>query len=513
LCLAPFGLVPEGARLERLEVRAGRLDEAVGAVSPSVFLPVPHDLCPAGALELSFDTIKSFHPDLLVKKNPYLNTLLEVKNYLDDAIARGLPPGDIHARLSQYRGLPFELGAVEPLPATGHAGGLVDDILSMVAAPAAAETKPSSPGRPQAWLAEVETIMAKLFSHIFASPELRTYESSWRGLELLLRETAGKPSLRVSIAAVSLAALETGLDQLRDELISDPPSLLLVDLEWDNSPRAMELLQRLAGLGETLLTPVVTALSPRFFHPEGWDGFQKLSYLPHLLDEAPWAKWRHLRRQGSAHWLTAVVNRLRLRCRYSRELPVRLVTFEEPYYLWTGPVWAVGALAAQRVAASGWPTRLAEHQSVHLSALAPAADKDMVRITEMDFPEERVHQLSEIGVVPVLASARRDAVFLPRAITVAGGSLGYQLALGRMIALALWCRDHAGEAAGPEEVEKELMTAFGQYFSLVGPQPPADLEINVSEQGPGRPMLVSIAFTLPAQVMPEGARIELSLNW
>jgi hypothetical protein len=90
-------------------------------------------------------------------------------------------------------------------------------------------------------------------------------------LHLLLRQVnAGESDIRIEIAPVSDDSLNDTLAALAADMIDALPSLILVDLPFDSSPRNLELLEKIAQFSETLLVPAITWIRPEFFHIDSW---------------------------------------------------------------------------------------------------------------------------------------------------------------------------------------------------------------------------------------------------
>ena len=87
-------------------------------------------------------------------------------------------------------------------------------------------------------------------------------ESVWQGIEYLLRQGMGNGEMSLEIIPVS----QDTLDDLMTHLIEHLPSLILVDLPLDNSPRSLGLLEKIALFSETLLVPTLCWITPQFFY-------------------------------------------------------------------------------------------------------------------------------------------------------------------------------------------------------------------------------------------------------
>lgn len=506
LALAPFNPVPESSyRPQIVTVVEEGLDQAFSEIGPSLSIPVPQHLCPEGRVDLHIRSMKDFHPDGLVQATPFLKNISEALAYIKEAAGAGAE--EIYQRLKDWPDLPIEI-SYEPGEKRQAGSGTVDNILSMVASPGGGS---GGSGSPQAWASSLTEALEQCVWHIFNSDVFRTHESAWRGAEFMLKRAR---HVRLKLVSVSAAVLEDVLDHLQEELMDDPPSLILVDLGLDSSTRGLDLLDRIAALGESMLAPVFAWIGQGFFHLSKWSEFSKLSYIPHFLDEASFAKWRRLCGLPAANWMGVLMNRFLARHPYGPENKPRTLSLEEPGPLWIGPVWALGALMGMRVKETGWPTRFSEYNSTFLEDMPVHGEEGGARsAVELEVPTDRIGQLQEAGIMTLVGPSNKDTAFIAKAATAAGGSINYQLVVSRLIGILLRLRDEMDQDLDASAVGDELRSAFVKVWESTGHDPPDDLEVSAEETGPGAPLTVSVRMTPPKDVLPSGEKVELTLNW
>lgn len=512
LALAPFNAVPEvGFKPKIITVDQDNISRAMEEIGPSLYLPLSKDLCPAGGISLAIASMDDFSPDAIIQKNDFLKDIREAIKYLRESIG-AVSEENIRGKLEDWPDLPINIPAAGPKASAPSSGGAVDDILSMVSGSGPGPTAGSS-GGPEAWAAELEDTLGKILFQIFAHQDFRRHESAWRGAEVFLKQGGNNPSVRLQLCSISMDALGPGLETLQSELMEDPPSMLLVDLAFDSSARSFELLEKIACLAEDMLLPAAVWINGNFFHLSSWRELHKLSYIPHYLEEQQFAKWGRLKGLSAANWMAVTCNRFLTRLPYGRHNTPESVSFNEDKHLWVAPVWALGSLLAKRVLENGWPTRFIEYNSTMVEGLAVQTEDDgPLSATEAVMEEDRISQFVEAGIIPLVGGAGKPSAFMAKSATVAGGSVGYQFVLARMISLLFWCKDNFDQE-GPAETEANLKASFEEYWKSTGHDPPEDMEISVTEENPGQPYVVGISMTPPGKVLPSGQRIELSLNW
>jgi len=513
LALAPF-LGPDCPvwRKGPLGVDPANVDQVIEEIGPTCTLPIPRDLYPGGNLEITLRKLKDFHPDSLVQNSPVLRNFWEAKTWVEEARKRNLSPHDINARLAQWPNLPPI--RVETVPQKSRVGSRepLDKILDIVAVPDK-ESGVSSEG--QEATGRIIGILKEILRHIFVDEIFRTLEASWRGLNLLLRQLDNRSSdVRIEIVPVSSDSLDDTLSALTAEVIDELPSVVLVDLPFDSTPRSLELLHRVAQFSETLLIPAITWIRPAFIHIDTWGGIKKLSFLPHYLEEPPFAKWQSLKRAPAARWLAVTCNRFLARYPYGKDNTPRRMYFEEHGPLWISPVWALGNLIGRSFVETGWPTRFTDWQRIRIEDL-PLNTEDPKKPlpTEAYFDRDRIDQLIRSGIMPLASVQGKDITFVPDETTVSGVSLAYQLVVSRITQFILWCRDHFEKGLRGEDLEAELRGAFGAFWERTGYHGPENLRISVGKPGPDGRIQVRIRLEPSRQILPSGDRVELDFSW
>jgi len=392
-----------------------------------------------------------------------------------------------------------------------HPRNSVDSILEMV------DLEDSSRGdatKSKDGITQLEDLLQNILKHVFLNETFRTLESCWRGLQLLLQHVSQSADIAVEIVPVHVDDLAETLDGLMAELIEATPSLLLVDLPFDSSPRSLGLLEHIAKLAETLLVPAVTWIGPSFFHLATWQDLKKLAYLPHYLEEAMFSKWQRLKKLPAARWLAATCNCFLIRYPYGSENPPRLVRFEEQEMRWVSPVWALGSLIAQSFTGTGWPTQFTDWQRTRVEDLPLSpADPDHPMPTETHFSRDRLEQMIRSGLIPLADMANKDFVFTPAETTVGGGSLSYQLLLSRITQLILWCRDHFPRDLAGTDLETGMQQAFSRFWEASGQIGSQNLNIAAGEPDADSRIPIRIELEPSRQILSSGAKVAMDFLW
>ena len=516
LALAPFAPVPAQGYKPRLTAAdIYTLDEALAQIGPRLWIELPREVCPGGGLDVAVTSLAGFKPANVVKNTPYLAALAACEAYLAQARAANTPPEEARRAVkAQWPGLPLDLSLSSAQPASAPAdSGAIDDILAMVATEASAPHAASGGGGgPSAWQAQAATLLSRAVAAVFADDTFRTCEAAWRGAECLARKAGVKEGGRVTLTLcpVSPETLEEALGALAAQLIQDTPHLTLIDHGFDNSPASVELLERVLAFSDTLLAPTVAALSMDFFRVGTWRELSRLGYLKTALADAQYAKFRKLAQAPGASQTLLTLNAFLGRAPYAPTSPGHAWDFVELRPLWINPVWAVGTLAAKSVVQYGWPTRLTDYRSVFIEELAVFDSGEGTSATQGLFDENRIADLLEAGLSPVVGGRGKDVAMLPRQASLDGGSFVFQLFFGRLVSHLLAAREQAPQDAA-QDPARAVTASLLALFNNTDQIPPADLTVTSGEEKDGR-IPLTIAFTPPRQVMG-GERLTFTFGW
>ncbi|MGA1840673.1 MAG: type VI secretion system contractile sheath domain-containing protein [bacterium] len=517
LAIAPFRPQDEGPWAHGpVRIDKTNIDQIIGDLKLSLKIPLPKDLSTSGDITLNIKSLKDFHPDNLIKNNPFLKNMLDAKQFIEEGKSKGLSDEDITKHLQEWPDLPIKVTLKhqksESPPATS-----IDNILKMVAFP---EEGSRTSDKFYSETSQIEAILKNILIHIFSNNEFRCLESTWQGLGLLIKQgmgdgesTPGESTL--DIVPVSLDTLEEILNRLLASLIIDIPSLIIIDLPFDNSPRSIELLEKIADFSDTLLSPAICWIGPSFFHLDSWEQMNRLPYIPHYLDEPSYGKLRHLKETPPAKWLALACNRFLVRYPYGQgSNSPSLIRFNESVLPWVSPVWGLSCLISKSLARTGWPTRFTEWKNIRIKDMALHPEKGSKSFpTETSFAEERMHQLIKAGIIPLMSMPNQDIVFTPSEANIAGGSLSYQLFVSRITHFFLWCKDNFREDMTPDELEEGLKKAFSAFWEKTEQEKPECIEISAKKPDPVKPISVKIKIQPSRQVLLSGKDVEMEFLW
>jgi hypothetical protein len=513
IAVGSFAPVPEGPQRARI-IPVDTANEALSALRPAVWIPVPREVCPAGGVGISPEKLKDLTPQGMMGSVKYLKDLADAR----DLIARsaGMPPENIAGAIREkWPELPLDL-AVHPSGTRSQQAGAVDNILSMIATQgrSSAINHDTMEGS-GAFTAEVDRLVAGVMTAVFSDRSFRELEAAWRGIELITKQgpAGSTKDARLSIVNTPRDRLADTLRQLGEICENDPPDLVLIDFLFDNSPVSMELLEEAASFAEGLIVPTVVNASAGFLGLKGWNEIDHLPMIAHYVEDNPvYAKWFKLRKDPRTNWLAAACNDLCARQAYAKDSALRGVVFEEASVPWIHPVFAIGALAAQSVALCGFASRLVDAQNVRLDGLAlHTLENGVEASTEAVFTVDRLRQLGDIGLTPLAGAAMKDTAFLPSARAISGETLAFQMFFSRITGFLIRLREENGASIPDDDAARWLTRAFETFFRLSGGHIPGDLSVNAS-MSDGR-LIFAISLTPPVTILSGTRRVSFTFAW
>jgi type VI secretion system protein ImpC len=247
----------------------------------------------------------------------------------------------------------------------------LDDVVSGISAPA----RSIDAGLSRQITSALDEVIGDGVQHVLSDPEFHRLEASWRGLQFLVDRTDFRQPITIDLLSVAKSDLVEGFRAAMSEGKPDdgkPYTVIIGDYDFDYSAPDMEILRSMTELAEEVQVPFVSSVGLGFLGLESIEEFEGLSYLPTLLSEPQYAKWRGLRETQASRWLALCFNGFLLRspCDPSK-VPAKGFEFTERVelqddYLWGDPAYAAASLITKSFAALGrcFPITGPEHGAI-----------------------------------------------------------------------------------------------------------------------------------------------------
>jgi type VI secretion system protein ImpC len=326
-----------------------------------------------------------------------------------------------HSRLAQQD--PFDLSRV---------------IGQIVSEHAVARTDPRQTDVMKSIDKSISMTMVALLRH----PAFRQLESTWRGIEFLVRGLELGTDLKLYLIDVSQDELqadllesedltETGTYQLLVEQTVGTPggqpwSLLVGNYYFGNETDEISALGRMAKLASQSRAPFITSSNGSII------GCERPYETPHPQQWAPVDSdaWRQLRALTEAKHLSVLWPRFLLRLPYGRSTrPTDRFDLEEvsdtsrQHLLWGHPALLAAKAIGQEFSRSGWDLRPGESRQVAdlpVWVYENQGEKEAHPCTELLLSQRGIEIVESTGIVPIIAVKGQDTINIPSLCSVAG---------------------------------------------------------------------------------------------
>lgn len=137
-------------------------------------------------------------------------------------------------------------------------------------------------------------------------------------------------------------------------------------------------------------------------------------------------------------------------------------------------------------------------------------DNKSMAATQALFSEDRIAQLLEAGITPVVGPKNKDTAFIPEAVSLAGDPIRFQMFFNRIIGTLMAIQEDSAAIVDPE---KEILSVIKNLFTRTGHPEPENLSViqTLSESdGQGN---FEISFVPPGSVPGVPNEMHFSFRW
>lgn len=168
----------------------------------------------------------------------------------------------------------------------------------------------------------------------------------------------------------------------------------------------------------------------------------------------------------------------------------------------------MGALAAQSVERTGWPTQMGDRGAALLDRLPlpPGADAAV----EALLSERRLGQLAEAGLLPVAGEKRSARAFLPANNSVGGRAMAYAWFMNRLSEFLYLLRlEEEKRGVGEDRAARKERLAGHclEFFNQSGPLAPQRFGLELE------PGVLRLELVPSQQVLPGAPIMRLEFDW
>ncbi len=195
-------------------------------------------------------------------------------------------------------------------------------------------------------IADLDRKLSQQVDAIIHHADFQKLESSWRGLQYLVRETNFRENIRIDVLNVKKEELiddfedapEIPKSALYRKVYSEgygqfggkPYGLMVGDFSFDYGNQDIELLKKLGSVACMSHAPFITGVSPRMFGVDQFSELPNLKDLKSIFEMPQYTNWRGFRDSEDARYVGLVAPRFLSRLPYSPETaPAKSFTYRE----------------------------------------------------------------------------------------------------------------------------------------------------------------------------------------
>ncbi|WEF34644.1 type VI secretion system contractile sheath large subunit [Pseudoduganella chitinolytica] len=403
-------------------------------------------------------------------------------------------------------------------------------------------------------VAELDRLISAQLSAVMHAPEFQKLESSWTGLNYLVRNSSTSQNLKIKMLNATKrelvkdfqSALEFDQSTMFKKVYEEefgtfggaPFGALLGDFEITRQPEDMYFIEQMSHVAAAAHAPFISSASPELFGLESYSELGKPRDLSKIFDTVEYAKWKSFRESEDSRYVGLTLPRFLGRLPFNPADGATTEGFnfvedvdgtDHQKYLWCNAAYAFGTKLTAAFEDYGWCAAIRGVEGGGLVEDLPThtfkTDEGEVALkcpTEIAITDRREKELSDLGFISLVHCKNTDyAAFFgaqsaqkPRkynndaanANAVLSAQLQYIFAVSRIAHyMKAMMRDKIGSFAAASNVEDFLNRWLTQYVLLddnasqeqKAQFPLREASVQVSEV-PGRPGVYrAVSFLRP----------------
>lgn len=375
-------------------------------------------------------------------------------------------------------------------------------------------------------VATIDRLINQQVNAILHHPAFQRLESSWRGLDFLVRQAAeyGDPSIKIKVLNASWTDLERDFDRAiefdQSQLFrkvyenefgspgGEPIGVLIGDYEIRHRPGGgyrhddLRVLESIAGVAAAAFCPFIANASPAFFGLDDFEGLQQTLDHARTMEQMDYLKWRAFRDSEDARFVGLALPRILMRLPWQPDNNrIDGFNFTEDVsgpghsgYLWGGAAFAMGSVIMRAFADAAWPAdvrgvrRGVDSGGLVTGLLAHEFGTDSRGVshkstTDVVITDRLEKQLSDVGFIPLchcydtssaafysVPSVQKPKVYDRKAPTNnarISSTIQYMLCVSRFAHyIKAMGRDRIGSFTQSDQFERFLQDWLTQYVVL-----------------------------------------------
>ncbi|OQY29375.1 MAG: hypothetical protein B6244_03955 [Candidatus Cloacimonetes bacterium 4572_55] len=284
----------------------------------------------------------------------------------------------------------------------------------------------------------IDQKLSSQLDEIIHHAEFQKLESSWRGLEFLVKRTDFRQGVIIEVLDVDkeelIESFEDAMDTTESELYDlvynraldrfgdHPYSSMISNFEFTKSAQDMALLRDVSKVAAAAHCPFIGSVNPKFFGVNSMDDLLKIKDINARLRTADYIKWNSFRESSDSRFVGLAFPRFMLRLPYGPETSkVKGFNYIEDVkakdhdkYLWGNASFAFASNLTRAFVDDGWTIQIrglesggrVEDLCIHNYETSKGTQTKIS--TEVCISERMELELANLGFIPFVHEHAKD---------------------------------------------------------------------------------------------------------
>jgi type VI secretion system protein ImpC len=308
-------------------------------------------------------------------------------------------------------------------------------------------------------IAQIDGKLQDQVNEILHHPDFQCLESTWRGIDYVIKSTDGDESIEVDVLDVSKKELTKDLGKYATDVLDStvfrllyterigtlggkPYNIIVGDYYFSNDPSNQNLLSSIKVLATTSFAPFIAGASPALFGANTFSETTDIKHLKARYKKPEYAWWRGVskfrsprssRYRSDSRFFVLTAPRVLARRRYGTKKDEQVVEdfrFEEDAYenrsnyCWMNSSFLFGALVIREFRKTGGfssiestSDRVIKGLPVHVLEYYEKGIPNQIGPTEAPISIQRERELREFGVVALISREDRHDMAFSQPVT------------------------------------------------------------------------------------------------
>jgi type VI secretion system protein ImpC len=316
---------------------------------------------------LAIKSIEDFHPINIIKKIPELDSLLEIKNQMQDLLIRIINNNKIHSALNSFiKSGTKELDFINPSQ-LDYISKLFDSAKENITF-----TSENASDDIRTYIATIDNKFSGFLNYILRHKDFQRFESTWRGIYYLIQNS--KSDIKIKLLHATIEDIRSDLSAPLDKsslfhkiyeqeygtLGGSPYSLLLWDYYISSSSEDVQLLHNISSLSAISHSPSCLGVSPEMLDVSSFENLYDINSLNNLFESATKIEFNGFRDTEDSRYISLVLPKFMTRAPYGNGFnEVHGINYNETVathsdFLWSNSVYAYGQKISESFSKYGW---------------------------------------------------------------------------------------------------------------------------------------------------------------